>query len=97
MQKFQCLLLAETIKYLLLYNSHDCHFNHAFHVFPAPKLVNFYIFIASPPLNVTLLSKSPYLIAHLKINYEAGCTGSFSENKTRMYPVPSQQLRRSSL
>ena len=88
---------VEAIKYLLLYNSHHCNFNHIFHVFPAPKLVNFHIFIASLPLNVTLLLKSPYLIAHLKINYEAGCTGSFSENRTRMYPVPSQHLRRSSL
>ena len=47
------------------------------HEFPVPKLTHFYVFIIPLPLNVTLFSKSPYLTAHIKINYEAGCIGSF--------------------
>ena len=34
-------------------------------------------FIISVPSNVTLSSKSPYLTAHTKINYETGCIGRF--------------------
>ena len=41
--------------------------------FPAPNLTSFLIFINLLPLNVTLFSKSPYLIAHIKINYKTGC------------------------
>ena len=32
-------------------------------------------------LNLTLFSKSPYLTAHIKINYETGCMGRFSGGK----------------
>ena len=53
------------------------------HKFPAPKLTHFHIFILPLPLNVTLFSKSPYLTAHIKINYETGCIGRFSENTQR--------------
>ena len=38
----------------------------------------FIIFIIPLPLNLTSFSKSPDLTAHIKINYETGCTGSFS-------------------
>ena len=48
------------------------------HEFPAPKLTNFHIFIIPLPLKVTLFSKSPYLTAHVKINYEAVCIGRFT-------------------
>ena len=34
-------------------------------------------FIISVPSNVTLSSKSPYLTARTKINYETGCIGRF--------------------
>ena len=40
------------------------------HELPAPKLTIFHIFIIALPLNVTLFSKSPYLTAHININYE---------------------------
>ena len=50
---------------------------------PAPKLTNFHIFIIPLPFNVTLSSKSPYLTAHIKINYETGCIGRFSEKTQR--------------
>ena len=43
----------------------------------APKLTNFQIFIIPLPLNVTLFSKSLYLTAHLKINYETGAPEGF--------------------
>ena len=33
--------------------------------FPAPKLTNLYIFIIPIPLNMHLLSKNPYLTAHI--------------------------------
>ena len=49
------------------------------HEFPSPKLRNFHIFIVPFFLNVTLFSKNPHLTAHIKINYEAGCIGRFSE------------------
>ena len=52
------------------------------HQFPAPKLTSFNIFIIPLLLCVTLFSKSPYLTAHIKINYETGCTGRLSEKKT---------------
>ena len=52
--------------------------------FPAPKLTNFYVFIIHLSLNLTLFSKSPYLTADIKINYETGCMGRFSE-KTQIY------------
>ena len=39
---------------------------------PAPKIDKFQTFIISLLLNVALLSKSPYLTAHTKINYETG-------------------------
>ena len=42
---------------------------------------NFHIFIISLPLKVTLFSKSPYLTAHVKINYETGCIRSFLKNQ----------------
>ena len=44
----------------------------------APKLTNFHIFINPLPFNVPIFSKSPYLIAHIKIKYETGCIGRFS-------------------
>ena len=53
------------------------------HEFPAPKLTNFHIFIIPLPLNVILFSKSSYLTVHIKINYETGCTGRFSEKTQR--------------
>ena len=43
------------------------------HEFPAPEMINFYIFIITLPLNVILFSKSPYLTAYVKIYYETGC------------------------
>ena len=43
------------------------------HEFPGPILANVYIFIILLTLNVILLSKGPYLAAHIKINYEIGC------------------------
>ena len=67
------------------------------HEFPAPKLTNFHISIIPLPLNVILFSKSSYLTVHIKINYETGCTGRFSEKNTEMYPGPSRQLRLCSL
>ena len=71
------------------------------HEFPAPKLTSFHIFFITLSLNVTLFSKSPYLTAHIEINYETGCIGKFSEknnnNNTKMHPGPSQQLRWNSL
>ena len=42
-------------------------------------LTNFHIFMISLPLNLTLFSRSLYLTAHIKINYETGCIGKFSE------------------
>ena len=53
------------------------------HEFPAPKLTSFHIFITFLTLNVTLFSKSPYLTTHIKIDYETGCTGRSSEEKTQ--------------
>ena len=53
------------------------------HEFLAPKLTNFYIFIIPLPLNVALLSKSPYLTAHIKKNYETGCITRFFEKPQR--------------
>ena len=50
---------------------------------PAQELTNFHIFIISLPLNVTLFSKSPYLTAHVKINYKTGCIGRFPEKIQR--------------
>ena len=49
------------------------------HEFPATKLTNFHIFIIPLPLNMTLFSKSPYLTAHIKMNYETGSIGKSSE------------------
>ena len=46
---------------------------------PAPKLTSCHIFIIPLPLNVTLFSKSSYLTVRIKINYESGCIGKFSE------------------
>ena len=40
------------------------------HELPAPKLTNFHFFIIPLPLNLTLFLKSPYLTAHIKIDYE---------------------------
>ena len=74
--------------FILLTQRHEC---------PAPKLTNFHIFIIPLPLNVTSFSKSPYLTAHIKINYETGCIGRISEKNTEMYPEPSRHLRWSSL
>ena len=51
------------------------------HEFPALKMTNFLIFIIPLPLNVTLSSRSPYFTAHIKINYDTGCTGRFSGKK----------------
>ena len=34
-------------------------------------------------LNLTLFSKSPYLTANIKINYETGCMGRFSEGEKK--------------
>ena len=48
---------------------------------PAPKLTNFLMFIISLPLNVTLFFKKPYLIAHIKINFETGYIRRFSSKK----------------
>ena len=65
---------------------------------PCRKIDKFHMFIIPLSLNVTLFSKSPYLTAHIKINYEAGCIRKFSEKKTKnknkrtkMYPGPSSQ------
>ena len=54
-----------------------------YHRFPAPKLTNFHVFIISFSLNVTLLSNSPYLTAHIKINYGTCCIRRFSEKTQR--------------
>ena len=53
------------------------------HEFPAPKLTIFHNFISPLPLNVTLFLKIPYLIAHIKTNYETGCIRRFSEKKKK--------------
>ena len=53
---------------------------------PASKLTNYHIFITPLPLKLTLISKSPYLTAHLKINYETGYTGRFPEKTQRRVP-----------
>ena len=66
------------------------------HEFSAPKLTNFLIFIILLPLNVILFSKSSYLIAHIKINYERFHLKVFWKS-TEMYPGPLRQLRWSSL
>ena len=58
------------------------------HEFPAAKLTNFHIFIISLPLKVTLFSKSPYLTAHVKTNYETGWIGKISEKNTEMDDGP---------
>ena len=47
--------------------------------------------------NVRLLSKSPYLTGHIKMDYETGYIERFSEKKTEMYPGPLRHLRWSSL
>ena len=47
------------------------------HEISAPKLTNFHIFIIPLPLKVALFSKSAYLTAHIKINYETGYIGGF--------------------
>ena len=57
---------------------------------------NFYIFTIPLSLNVTLFSKSPYVTAHIKINYKTGCIGRFSKN-TKMYSGPFRQPIRSFL
>ena len=49
------------------------------HKLLAPKLTNFRIFIIPLFLNVALFSKSSYLIAHFKRNYETGYIRRFSE------------------
>ena len=51
------------------------------HESSAPKLTTFHI--PSLPLKVRLFSKSPYLTAHLKTNYEIDSTGRFSEETQR--------------
>ena len=66
------------------------------HEFSAPKLTNFLIFIILLPLNVILFSKSSYLIAHIKINYERFHLKVFWKS-TEMHPGPLRQLRWSSL
>ena len=48
------------------------------------KIEDFHIFIIFLPLKLILFLKSPYLTAHIKLNYETGCTGRLSEKK--MYP-----------
>ena len=52
------------------------------YAFPASILTNFHIFTIPLSLNVTLFLKSLYLAAHIKINYETGCFGRFSEKNT---------------
>ena len=54
------------------------------HELSALKFSNVHLLIIPLPLNVALFSKSPYLTAHFKINYETGCIGRFSE-KTQRY------------
>ena len=49
------------------------------HELPAPKLTIFHIFIIALPLNVTLFSKSPFLAAHINVDYETSCIKRFSE------------------
>ena len=44
-------------------------------------------------MNVTLFSNSPYLIAHIQMNYETGYNRRFSEKNTEMYPGPLRQLK----
>ena len=51
------------------------------HESPTPKFTNFHILIIPLPWNVTLFSKSPYLIVNIKINYGTGCIGRFSEKR----------------
>ena len=60
------------------------------------KIDKFYIFITPLHLNVTLFSKSPYLAACLKIYYETGRSGEFSEKHTDAHPESSQHLRQRS-
>ena len=48
-----------------------------------PKLPNFHIFVTLLPLNMTCITKSPYLTAHLKLNYKISCTGNCSEEAQR--------------
>ena len=62
------------------------------HEFPAPKLTKFHIFIIPLPLNMVLFSKTPYLTPDIKINFETGCIGCFSE-KPEMYSRLSRHLR----
>ena len=40
-------------------------------------MTNLIFFIVPVPLKVTPISKSPYLTAHIKINYEVGYIGNF--------------------
>ena len=58
------------------------------------------MFTKDNDINVTIFknefSKSPYLTAYIKINYETGCIGRFLKNM-EMYLGPSRQLRWSSL
>ena len=48
------------------------------HEFVTLKLPHFHIFIIPLPLNVSPYL-SPYLTTHIKINFETGCIGRFSE------------------
>ena len=56
-----------------------------------PKIDKFHMFIIPLSLNVTLFSKSPYLTAHIKINYEAGCIRKFSEKKKQKTKIKAQR------
>ena len=58
---------------------------------PFPKIDKFsYFYHLSLSLNVTLSSKSPYLTAHIKVNFETGCIERFSGKKKYrcVYPGP---------
>ena len=67
------------------------------HEFTASKLTNLHVFVILFLLNVTLFSKSPYLIAHIKKKYEKDYIWRFSEKTPKMYAGPSRKLRWSSL
>ena len=56
---------------------------YSFFILLTPKPTNFHIFIIPLPLNVTSFSNSPYLTEHIKINYETGWIGKFSEKTQR--------------
>ena len=54
------------------------------HKFSTPKLTNFFYFYYPSPFEASLFSKSPYLTAHIRINYEFIALEGFLKNHRDM-------------